>query len=211
MNISGMGNVYTFQYYKESLADIVKAMKINLELEDPEPIKTFSFSAKEEYEEYVAGKNYSTETRKTTLPNFVGSNISYAQSWASARSIGITVNEIMEGNPLYNASLPDGYILSQSVAAGTETSKIYSITLSVIAKPSEQSSNQPKQTTDDETTKTDNQTSETETDKETTPTDNPGGAGDDPQGEDPQGGTGGEEPKDPVPTEPTTDEPKTTP
>ena len=181
MNISGMGNVYTFQYYKESLDDIVKAMKINLELEDPEPITTFSFSAKEEYEEYVAGKNYSSGSRKTTLPSFVGSNISYLKSWAQSKSIGITVNEVMEGNPQYDASLPDGYILSQSVPAGTDISKIYSINVSVIVKVNEQSSN--KTITNEETNNNGNK-------EDTTPQDNPGG--DNPSGD--QGGTnpGGE-------------------
>ena len=208
MNISGMGNVYTFQYYKESLADIVKAMKINLELEDPEPIKTFSFSAKEEYEEYVAGKNYSSGTRKTTLPSFVGNNISYLKSWAQAKSIGITVNEIMEGNPLYNASLPDGYILSQSVAAGTDVSKIYSITVSVIVKVNEQSSNQPKQEDNNET----NNTTENDDKEEDTPPVTPGGdtpsgepSGDNPGGDGTKPDDGGTTPT--TPTDDTTTNP----
>ncbi len=134
MNIAGMGNVYTFQYYKESLADITKAMKVNLELEKPKVIKTFNFSANEKYEETIVGKTYYKEDRKETLPSFVGSNITYLQTWASYRSISVNINEVSENSPLYDDSLADGYILTQSVSAGTEVSKVKSITVSVIKK-----------------------------------------------------------------------------
>ena len=71
MYIPGLGNVYTFQHYEQSLNEIVKAMKINLELEKPELIKTFNFSVNYEYEIPVIGKEYYTTQRNETCPNFV--------------------------------------------------------------------------------------------------------------------------------------------
>lgn len=55
--------MYTYQYYEESLAEIVKAMKVNLELEKPEIIKTFSFSVNKPYEVPTIGRMY-TGVRK---------------------------------------------------------------------------------------------------------------------------------------------------
>lgn len=148
MNIPGMGNVYTFQYYKESLNDITKAMKITLGLVKPTLTKSFEFDASENYEPQVAGKQYYNEERKETLPNFVGKDISNLKSWAGFRNIAININEIKSGNSLFDDSKPDGYILTQSVAAGRDVSTINSITVSVIVK---------EQIIDTTTTKKDNQ------------------------------------------------------
>ena len=51
-------NVYVFEYSKESLEEIVSAMKVDLELEKPELIKSFDFSANEIYEVPVIGKQH---------------------------------------------------------------------------------------------------------------------------------------------------------
>lgn len=47
-------------YYQDSLDDITKFMKVNLELEEREMIKTFKYDANTEYELYVPGKGIST-------------------------------------------------------------------------------------------------------------------------------------------------------
>ena len=51
-------NVYVFEYNKESLAEIVQAMKVDLELEEPILNKSFDFSANEIYEVPVVGKQH---------------------------------------------------------------------------------------------------------------------------------------------------------
>lgn len=51
-------NVYVFQYSRESLAEIVKEMKIDLELEDAESVKEFDFSVNNIYEIPIIGKKY---------------------------------------------------------------------------------------------------------------------------------------------------------
>lgn len=51
-----INNIYYFEYYKESLKEITDAMKINLELKEPEMDKEFSFSINKPYESTQIGK-----------------------------------------------------------------------------------------------------------------------------------------------------------
>ena len=131
MLIPGLGNVYTFQYFEESLKEIIKAMKVNLELEKPKMNKTFNFSVNYPYEVPIIGKEYYSVKRNEALPNFNGSNINFLNSWAEARNINIIVNYITEGMNGYSAN-NDGIIIDQNVQVGTLVSSINSITVSVI-------------------------------------------------------------------------------
>lgn len=122
--INGM-STYTYQYYEESLKEIVKAMKVNLELEKPEIIKTFSFSVNKPYEITTIGKTYTAVKRNETLPNFVGSSINYLMSWASSRGLSI--------NKTYNesSSCTNDIITEQSVHSGTLVSSISSLNVNI--------------------------------------------------------------------------------
>ena len=131
MLIPGLGNVYTFQYYPESLNEIVKAMKINLGLEKPKMIKTFNFSANYIYEVPIIGKQYYSVKRNEALPSFVGSSISYLNTWANARGITVNTNYVTEGMDGYDEN-KNGIITSQSVSKGTLVSEVKSITVSVV-------------------------------------------------------------------------------
>lgn len=126
--------VYTFQYYKQSLEEIVDAMKVNLELKNPTLIKTFSFDANETYELKVAGKTYFNETRRELLPNFVGQRKSYVESWALERNIAVNYIEVNSSNPLYNINAFDGEIVAQTEHQGQLVEKLTSITVYVIKK-----------------------------------------------------------------------------
>lgn len=59
--LSGYDNtingIYYFEYYKQSLEEIVEAMEINLELKEPEMDKEFSFSINKPYEDKQIGKD----------------------------------------------------------------------------------------------------------------------------------------------------------
>lgn len=148
MYIPGMGNVYTFQYYKNSLKDIVNYMEINLEKKKPKMTKKFSFSANEKYELYVAGKgNYAKEAKiGGTVPNFIGKDRNYVANWAAARGIAVYYNVV-------NSSTgKDGEVISQSVSAGTIIDNLNYITITVV---------QRTETTEIEST-------ETETNREST-------------------------------------------
>ncbi len=89
--------------------DIVKAMKINLEQEEPEMIKEFSFSINDEdYEKTVTGSGpYKTAFTYDLLPDFTGDSMEQARSYANAHGFKISFS-----NP--NAG---GYVVSQSYPA----------------------------------------------------------------------------------------------
>ena len=139
MLIPGLGNVYTFQYYPESLNEIVKAMKINLGLEEPKMIKTFNFSANYIYEVPIIGKQYYSVKRNEALPSFIGSSINYLNTWANTRGITVNTNYIIEGMDGYDAS-KDGIIINQNVSKGTLVSEVKSITVSVVKSSKNESS-----------------------------------------------------------------------
>lgn len=62
-------NLYEFVPSTESLNAIKKAMRVNLELEDEEPVYSFSFSSDEEYTQKVIGKDkYGGVQKYETLP-----------------------------------------------------------------------------------------------------------------------------------------------
>lgn len=118
-------SMYTFQYYEESLNEIVKAMKENLELEEPTLIKEFEFSANKEYKQVVIGKNYSGQKKNETLPNFVGNNINYLNEWAGSRGISI-IEEEFESNDCTNDA-----IVEQDIHSGTLTTNLTELKVKV--------------------------------------------------------------------------------
>ncbi len=129
----GRSYSYTFQYYKQSLDSIVKAMKINLGLLPQEEIKKFSFSIKEPYEKTIIGRTYYSEARKTLVPNFTTYSIGGAQVWGSSNGFTININYVESSNDAYY----DGQIIGQSVHEGVLTTKApKTITLDVVKKVS---------------------------------------------------------------------------
>ena len=91
----------------ESRDDIIEAMKINLEEQEPEMIKEFSFSINDEdYEKTVTGSGpYDTAFTYDLLPDFTGDSMEAARSYANAHGIRVT----FKGN--------SGYVVSQSLPA----------------------------------------------------------------------------------------------
>lgn len=145
MLIPGLGNVYTFQYYPESLNEIVKAMKVNLGLEEPTMIKTFNFSANYTYEVPVIGKQYYSVKRNEALPSFVGSSLEYLNTWANARGITVNTNYITEGMDGYDEN-KNGIITGQNVSKGTLVSEVKSINVNVIKVSKHESVEEAKNT-----------------------------------------------------------------
>ena len=131
MLIPGLGNVYTFQYYEESLDEIVNAMKVNLGLIEPEMTKTFNFSVNYTYEVPVIGKQYYSVKRNEALPSFIDKSLSYLKTWASSRNITVNTNYVTEDMDGYDEN-KDGIIISQNVSKGTLVSTINNITVNVI-------------------------------------------------------------------------------
>lgn len=119
-------SVYTFQYYEQSLEEIKHALKVTLELEKNDPVKTFNFSVNDTYEIPVIGKKYYTVKRQESIPNFKNKSIEYAKSWCQPRSISVVENYVQ------NTNYTDGTIINQSVRNGILTTGISSITFDVV-------------------------------------------------------------------------------
>ena len=100
-------------YYKESLNRVVKEMKINLGLEKPTLIKTFSFSINNPYKETIIGKGTFSQSDIQVVPSFRGKDISELQYWANANgiSLDITYQDSTEqtDNTIINQGIPSTY------------------------------------------------------------------------------------------------------
>lgn len=92
---------------EESKKDIIKAMKINLEIEEKELIKDFTYSLSEQYKTTPTGKGpYSKTTTYDLLPDLTQYTMINAQSWALKNNItlsfeyvpGINNNIILKQN-----------------------------------------------------------------------------------------------------------------
>ncbi|MBO5096593.1 MAG: LCP family protein [Bacilli bacterium] len=104
-------------YYPSSLEEITKMMKVNLELEEEETIKTFSYSVNEDYSSKIYGKGKTSGGKLETLPNFVGKSVSEVQSWGSKNGISIIIKG--EGS----------IVETQNKAAGMLVKNISSLTI----------------------------------------------------------------------------------
>jgi len=103
--------LYNYIYYSGSLNDITKAMRVNLDLEKPEVITSFSYSINEPYTENVIGKN-NTYTDKfiEVLPNFVGKTQQDVLSWSNKTGIKVSFETFNSSSSEHN----EGDVMKQS-------------------------------------------------------------------------------------------------
>ena len=175
MYVDNLGqNVYTFQYYEQSLAEIVKALKVNLELEKASPIKSFSFSANKPYEVKLIGEKYYAQEQLETIKNFVGTSYEEAKTWCEQRNIKVSTNIITPTsafNELYNPDYEDGTIVTQSIAKGRLVKEVQSIQFNVQYAVAPTTTTSSTTTTSDVTSSSSSSTSDT-TSTSTTTTNN---------------------------------------
>ncbi len=112
---------------KASIEAIVKAMKINLELEECESIKTFNFDSSIPYEIPIIGKGLKDKVQRSTLPNFIGKNKDEAINWGKSNNIKVTVKEITESSSQYNESIMPLIVINQNPPANTLLNLVNSI------------------------------------------------------------------------------------
>lgn len=160
-------NVYTFQYYEQSLEEIKDALKITLEKKEPTVIKTFNFSVNEPYEVPIIGKKYYTVQRNEVIPSFTGKTSSYVKSWCESRNITVYENFITEGMAGYNSELASGTVIGQSVQKGKLVKNTNSITINVIKQTIKETTTTTRPNAPSEGEDTTNTTTESTT-KETT-------------------------------------------
>ncbi len=142
MNVSALG------YYEDSLAAITEAMNVNLELKEEEMIKTFSYDYNEQYTMAVIGKGITSGSKLTTVPNFIGNTVSFAEEWGQAN--GVTINKEFTacgtGTP--------GLISNQNVSAGTLAKSITNLTIYISEScptANNENDNQPSDNTSNST------------------------------------------------------------
>lgn len=134
--------LYNYVPNKASRDDIVQAMKENLELEESEIIKEFSFSINEPYEKKVIGKGpYKTSTSYQLLPSFIGDSEATARAKASRYGLSVT---FVGG---------DGTVIDQSYPANKRIDLIKgSITLTLSDDSKNSTTNKDKDTSKDKDT-----------------------------------------------------------
>lgn len=125
---NGSGYTYTFQYYKQSLDDIVKSLKVSLNMVKKEEIKTFDFDLNIPYEKTVIGKTYYNEARKELLPDFTDYSLEGAKSYLSNRGISYEIVTETVSSPGYY----DNQIIGQSIHDGVLVETVSSIKLVIV-------------------------------------------------------------------------------
>ena len=150
----GIGMVlYNYIPNKESLEQIVKAMKQNLGIEKTELIKRMDFDIDKPFKIETIGDKVSSGTNTySLLPSFIGSSESYARSWLSARGIGVTttIKEVDKSSGYF-----DGQVLDQSYPANKRLDMISgSINLTVAKLKKEENTNTNDNNTTDTNTPT---------------------------------------------------------
>ena len=124
--------LYNFALYDDSLAAVIEAMKINLGLKPVNPVKSFSFSIKNEYEATVIGKGKYSKTSLVLMPNLVGRDVIYAQSIADTYNLTLVINYVEGVSGQFI-----GQVTSQSIHASTDMDYIPAdrvLTINVINK-----------------------------------------------------------------------------
>ena len=111
----GYSTTSALGYYKDSLEDIKKMMKTNLELLEKIPNKTFSIDYNEDYTLKFYGKKIYGAKSVATMPNLIGSSKDYVSNWAVSNSINLTTIEVYEGDEHFNYLYADGIVADQSI------------------------------------------------------------------------------------------------
>lgn len=119
----------TLGLYQKSLDDIVKTMKINLELEEPELIKTFYYDANTEYVKSVAGKNIKVSDNNILMKNFVGKSISEVELFCRQNKIELTKEYVDSTSNKYNKDVLPNSVASQSVKEGIDIVNVSKMTI----------------------------------------------------------------------------------
>lgn len=131
--VPSMGYTTSAQgYYVDSLEDIRHALKVSLELEEDEAIKTFSFSVNEPYEITSPGSGLRQEKSSSTLPNFIGSTVSVAEEFCNEHGIDFHIEYVDPDSEHYNPNVAIGLIGDQSEFIGVLLSTVDELTVYVV-------------------------------------------------------------------------------
>ena len=100
-------------YYESSLKEIIKAMKVNLEIESPEIIKTFNYSLNEEYIPVAIGEGLRTGSSNSVLADFVGKTKEDAESYCNEKKLDCSFKYVDENSKYFDEELDEDLIATQ--------------------------------------------------------------------------------------------------
>lgn len=131
--------LYTYTLYKGSIEENRNLILSNLQLDKQkiEPLTDFKFSSNWEYTSPTLFHEWFDEAKvyepvPDLVGNWTGENISTLKSWAAERGIALNITYIGEGESGFDESLANGTIISQDVSSMRMTSKVKTLSVSVI-------------------------------------------------------------------------------
>lgn len=108
-------------YYPESLEAIIHLMKVNLELETEQPVKTFSISYNEDYTTPLVGKGLTGGEKLERVKSFIGATETEALNWCQLNQLSCSFETTTD----YQLA---GLIIDQSAHEGELVKSISKIT-----------------------------------------------------------------------------------
>lgn len=148
-------------YYKQSLQDIIDAIKINLGKKKGTLIKKFSFNLNEPYKETIIGNGSYNESKYTLIPNFSNYSVNKLKEFANKNNLELNFIDSQTNEKLELSSFTDYTFMYQKEKEYTPVFRIESINIYVksnIQAPIEQ----PTVPEEDTQNNLDNSTSDNE-------------------------------------------------
>ena len=102
-------------YYQESLDEIITMMKVNLNLIEETPNKTFKIDYNEDYTTKVYGKKLYGGEKIKTMVNLIGKSKEEAINYANEVNINIEFVEVDQNSEYYNPYVANNKIAAQSI------------------------------------------------------------------------------------------------
>ena len=102
-------------YYQESLDEIITMMKVNLNLIEETPNKTFKIDYNEDYTTKVYGKKLYGGEKIKTMTNLIGKTKEEAINYANEVNINIEFVEVDQNSEYYNPYVANNKIAAQSI------------------------------------------------------------------------------------------------
>ena len=102
-------------YYQESLDEIITMMKVNLNLIEETPNKTFKIDYNEDYTTKVYGKKLYGGEKIKTMTNLIGKSKEEAINYANEVNINIEFVEVDQNSEYYNPYVTNNKIAAQSI------------------------------------------------------------------------------------------------
>ena len=121
-------------YYESSLRAIIESMKINLELEEPEIIKTFTYSLNENYESKAVGEGLRSGSSNSVLANFVGKTKEAAEKYCEENDLDCSFKYVDENSTYFDEDIGEDLIATQLPHANTLMKNVSSITFYINGK-----------------------------------------------------------------------------